>query len=69
MITQQHLDLLRAIARTAQETDQDIGLSANVVTALLDEIADLRKRIDEYDRRMADIRPAIRKTANKFGRI
>lgn len=42
-MTDQHLDLLRSVAR--QATDQDIALSATVLIALLDEIAKLRKQV------------------------
>lgn len=47
MMTDQHLDLLRLLVRQAQETDQYIGMSANVLTELLDEIAKLRKQLAE----------------------
>lgn len=46
-ITEQHLTLLREISHAALATDQDIGLSANVVVALLDEIVRLRSIYDE----------------------
>lgn len=50
-MTQQQLNTLRHIAKAAYVTDQDIGLSVEVLEALLDEIADLRKMADEWERR------------------
>lgn len=54
-MTEQHFALLRQVAKEAQATDQDIGLSANVVTALLDEIVELRKKASAWERRAREL--------------
>ncbi len=44
-MTQAHLDLLRRMAIQAQQADMDVGLGANVLIAMLDEIEQLRKNL------------------------
>lgn len=46
-MTQAHLDLLRRMAVQAQQADMDVGLGANVLIALLDEIERLPAAIND----------------------
>ena len=60
MMTQAQLDLLRRMAIQAQQADMDVGLGANVLLALIDEIEQLRERLKGIeDRTVAHVREAI----------
>lgn len=54
-MTDQHLALLRQIAKQAIATDQDIALSSNIVVAMLDEIARLRDLAEQWERRAREL--------------
>lgn len=59
-MTQAQLDLLRRMAVQAQHADMDVGLGANVLLGLLDEIAALQARLQGIeDRTVAHVRETM----------
>lgn len=59
-MTHAQLDLLRRMAVQAQHADMDVGLGANVLIGLLDEIAELQERLKGIeDRTVAHVRETI----------
>lgn len=50
-MTQAQLNLLRRMAVQAQQADMDMGVGANVVLALLDEIERLRAALSQAEQR------------------
>jgi hypothetical protein len=48
VITQPQLDLLRRMAQQATQADCDVALGANMLTALLDEIEQLKESANQH---------------------